>query len=292
MTRPQSPAWTRGGRWALSAHVWIFFLFLYLPIAMLLVFSFNANDVSMMTWSGFTFDWYRRVFENLGIISTAGPDFAASNVQLYSDPNLAPAVINSLIVGFTASTISTVIGTLTAIGLDRTQFPGKSVYRGLVMLPIIIPDIVFGIAMLVFMAAIGLPLGRISIISAHTVFLASYVTVVVGARLAGMDQSLEAASADLGARPLTTFRRVTLPLLLPAIMGSFLLSLVISFDDLVIAFFTSGVGSTTLPVYLFSAIKRNVSPEINAVSVLIIVVSMVTVVLAVLVRRGGGAQPH
>lgn len=278
-------SWSRRGRQALKAHLWLFFLFLYLPIAILFVYSFNANDVSMMTWSGFTFDWYLRVFENLGLISRDMPEIASGNAQLYSDPNLAISVINTLIVGFTASTIATVIGTLTAIGLDRARFFGKNAYRALVMLPIVIPDIVLGIATLIFMSSIGIPLGRFSVIAAHTLFLASYVTVVVGARLAGMDRKLEEASADLGAHPLATFRRVTLPLLMPAIIGSYLLALVISFDDLVIAFFTSGVGSTTLPVYLFSAIKRNVSPEINAVSVLIVVVSMTVVVAALRLRR-------
>jgi spermidine/putrescine transport system permease protein len=278
-------SWTRRGRHALKAHLWLFFLFLYLPIGILFLYSFNANDVSMMTWSGFTFEWYLRVFDNLGLISRDAPQIAAGNAQLYSDPNLAISVVNTVIVGFSAATIATVIGTLTAIGLDRARFTAKDVYRGLVILPIIIPDIVLGIAMLVFLASLGIPLGRLSVIAAHTLFLSSYVTVVVGARLAGMDRKLEEASADLGGTPLITFKRVTLPLLMPAIVGSYLLALIISFDDLVIAFFTSGVGSTTLPVYLFSAIKRNVSPEINAVSVLIVLVSMSVVALALMLRR-------
>ncbi len=280
-----SSRWSRNGRGLLFLHVALFFVFLYLPIAMLVVYSFNANDVSMMTWTGFTFDWYARVFENLGLVSQDQTQIAAGNAQLYSDPNLAPAVINSLLVGFASASIATVVGTLTAIGLDRAVFPGKEVYRGLVMLPIIIPDIVLGIALLVFLSSVGLPLGRGSVIAAHTLFLTSYVTVVVGARLAGMDRSLDEASADLGAKPSVTFRRVTLPLLAPSIAGGFLLSLVISFDDLVIAFFTTGVGATTLPIYLFSAIKRNVSPEINAVSVLIVAMSMLCVVVALILRR-------
>jgi spermidine/putrescine transport system permease protein len=288
MSNPYS--WTRRGRQVLKAHLWLFFLFLYLPIGILFIYSFNANDVSMMTWSGFTFDWYLRVFENLGLISRNIPEIASGNAQLYSDPNLAISVINTLVVGFSATTMATVIGTLTAIGLDRARFFGKDAYRALVMLPIVIPDIVLGIATLVFLSSLGIPLGRMSVIAAHTLFLSSYVAIVVGARLAGMDRKLEEASADLGARPLVTFRRVTLPLLMPAIIGSYLLALVISFDDLVIAFFTSGVGSTTLPVYLFSAIKRNVSPEINAVSVLIVVVSMCVVVAAFLLRRDNAAR--
>jgi spermidine/putrescine transport system permease protein len=268
-----------------STHVVAFFLFLYLPIAMLIIYSFNDNATSMMSWNGFTFDWYLRVLANLGIISPESGLAGSTNLQLYSDPNLSAAAKNSVIVAISASSLATVIGTATALGLARTRFRGRMAYRTLLFLPIVIPDIVLGIALLVFMASISFPLGRISVIVAHTVFLASYVNVVVGARLAGMDERLEEASADLGANRWTTFRRVTLPLLMPGIAGGFLLSLVISFDDLVIAYFTSGVGSTTLPVYLFGAIKRNVSPEINAVSVLMILISTTIAMAALLLRR-------
>lgn len=272
-------------RYALPTHVWLFFLFLYLPIAMLLVFSFNDNAVSMMTWSGFTFDWYLRVFANLGLYTPAHGLAAEGTLQMYSDPNLGPAAKNSVIIALSSSALATVIGTMTSLGLARLRFPGRNAYRTALYLPIVIPDIVLGISLLVFMASINFPLGRVSVILAHTVFLASYVNVVVSARLAGMDNRLEEASADLGAGPWTTFRRVTFPLLLPGIVGGFLLSIVISFDDLVIAYFTCGVGSTTLPVYLFGAIKRNVSPEINAVSVLMILVSMLVVGSALWLRR-------
>ncbi|HBF28424.1 ABC transporter permease [Rhizobium sp.] len=266
-------------------HVIAFFLFLYLPIVMLIIYSFNDNATSMMSWNGFTFDWYLRVLVNLGIIAPESGLAGATNLQLYSDPNLSAAAKNSVIVAISASSLATVIGTSTALGLARTRFKGRTAYRTLLFLPIVIPDIVLGIALLVFMASISFPLGRISVIIAHTVFLASYVNVVVGARLAGMDERLEEASADLGANRWTTFRRITLPLLMPGIAGGFLLSLVISFDDLVIAYFTSGVGSTTLPVYLFGAIKRNVSPEINAVSVLMILISTTIAMAALLLRR-------
>lgn len=270
---------------ALGAHVWVFFLFLYLPIAMLVVYSFNNNAVSMMTWNGFTFDWYLRVLSNLGVINHMSGLAGSNNLQLYSDPNLGPAAINSVIVALSSASLATVIGTMTALGLARCNFPGRIAYRTALYLPIVIPDIVLGIALLVFLATLGFPLGRLSVIFAHTVFLASYVAVVVGARLAGMNTQLEEASADLGAGPWTTFRRVTFPQLLPGIVGGFLLSVVISFDDLVIAYFTCGVGATTLPVYLFGAIKRNVSPEINAVSVLMILCSMVVVGAALWLRR-------
>lgn len=270
---------------ALLAHLWLFFLFLYLPIAMLVVYSFNDNAVSMMTWNGFTFDWYWRVLANIGLISPSSDLAGSGNLQLYSDPNLGPAALNSVIVALGSASLATVIGTLSALGLARCTFPGKLAYRTALYLPIVIPDIVLGIALLVFLAALSFPLGRVSVILAHTVFLASYVTVVVGARLAGMNTALEEASADLGASPWITFWRVTFPQLVPGIVGGFLLSVVISFDDLVIAYFTSGVGATTLPVYLFGAIKRNVSPEINAISVLMMLLSMVIVALALWVRR-------
>lgn len=278
-------SWMKTGWRLLAAHTWLFFLFLYAPIVMLIVYSFNSNTVSMMTWNGFTFDWYLRVFANLGLISSDRTFLGAENLQLYSDPALGRSLNNSLIVGFSAASLATVIGTLTALGLDRYRFRGRAAYQSFLLVPIVIPDIVLGLALLIFLSAIAFPLGRISVILSHTIFLSSYVTIVVGSRLAGMDRTFEEASADLGARPLTTFRRVTLPQLTPALVGAFLLSLVISFDDLVIAFFTCGVGSTTLPVFLFSAIKRNVSPEINAVACLMIVVSMAIVALALLVRR-------
>ncbi len=270
---------------ALGAHVWGFFLFLYLPIVMLVVYSFNDNAVSMMTWNGFTFDWYLRVLANLGLIDRARDLAGSDNLQLYSDPNLGPAAVNSLIIALSSAGLATVVGTMTALGLARCRFPGRVAYRVALFLPIVIPDIVLGIALLVFLATLGFPLGRVSVILSHTVFLASYVAVVVGARLAGMNTQLEEASADLGAGPWTTFRRVTLPQLMPGIVGGFLLSVVISFDDLVIAYFTCGVGATTLPVYLFGAIKRNVSPEINAVSVLMILTSMLVVGAALWLRR-------
>lgn len=277
--------WTKSGQRVLKAHAWLFFLFLYAPIVMLVIYSFNANTVSMMTWSGFTFDWYLRVFANLGLISSDRAFLGSENLQLYSDPALGRSLKSTLIVGFSSATLATIIGTLTAIGLDRYQFWGRKTYQAFLLVPIVIPDIVLGLALLVFLSAISFPLGRISVILSHTIFLSSYVTIVIGSRLSGMDRSLEEASADLGARPLTTFRRVLLPQLTPALVGGFLLALVISFDDLVIAFFTSGVGSTTLPVFLFSAIKRNVSPEINAVASLMIFVSTAIVALALFVRR-------
>jgi len=275
----------------LRAHIWLFFAFLYLPICMLVTYSFNDNAVSMMSWNGFTVDWYLRVFANLGLYTPTHALAGGDALQLYSDPNLGPAARNTVIVAVTSSALATVVGTMTALGLARLRFPGREVYRSALYLPIVIPDIVLGISLLVFLSAISFPLGRWSVILAHTVFLTSYVNVVVSARLAGMNLRLEEASADLGADAWTTFRRITLPQLWPGIVGGGLLSLVISMDDLVISYFTSGVGATTLPVYLFGAIKRNVSPEINAISVLMIAASMLVVGVALWLRRSSPDHP-
>lgn len=267
------------------SHLVLFFAFLYLPILMLVVYSFNANPVSMMTWKGFTFDWYWRVLANLGLASAPKSSLGSADLQLYSDPNLGRSLINTLIIAGSSSTAATIIGTLSALGIARTNSRIKSLLGAAVYMPIVIPDIVLGIGLLVMFSTVAFPLGRVSVILAHTVFLASYATVVVSTRLVGMDHSLEEASADLGAPPFTTFRRVTLPRIMPPIVAAFLLCLVISSDDLVIAYFTCGVGATTLPVYLFGAIKRNVSPEINALSVLMMLASLALVMISLMARR-------
>ncbi len=267
-----------------GAYAWLFFLFLYAPIVMLLIFSFNANPRSMMTWQGFTFDWYLRVFESLHLLSPGHTTIAQGNLHINADPHLLPAVKNSILIAFSAAGISTVLGTFTALGIHRYNFFGKSAYQAFLFLPIMLPDIVFGIALLIFFVTIRFPLGLSSVILAHTLFLMSYVYVVVSARLAGMDESLEEASLDLGANHVTTFIRVTLPQLMPGIIGGFLLSVIISFDDLVISYFTAGVGSTTLPIYIFGAVKRNISPEINVVAVLMISLSILVVAFALRMR--------
>ena len=157
--------------------------------------DFLANTVSMMTWSGFTLDWYLRVFANLGLISSARAFVGSENLQLYSDPSLGRSLKSTLIVGFTTTTLATIIGTLTAIGLDRYNFWGRKAYQALLLVPIVIPNIVLGLAILIFLSAISFPLGRISVILSNTIFLSSYVTIVIGSGLASMDRSLEEASA-------------------------------------------------------------------------------------------------
>lgn len=258
----------RPGRLGLGLYGLLFFAFIYLPMAVVLVFSFNSNVVNMMAWQGFTLDWYRSIF---------GLQTRLTEQALYveSTEQLVAAVQNSLIVAGTTTAVSTVIGTMTALAMARYRFRFKSFYRLLLFMPMIIPDIVLGIALLIYFVTIGVQLGLITIIIGHCTFLASYVFIVVSARLAGMDERLEEASADLGASPWVTFRRVTLPLIMPGVIGGALLAFIISMDDLVITYFIAGVDSTTLPVFIYGMLRRGIKPEINAIATLMILFSLI-----------------
>lgn len=255
----------------------LFFAFIYAPIIIVFVYSFNANPVNMMAWSGFTFDWYRTIF-GLGSKLTEQALYVESTAQLTA------AVANSLIVALTTTTVSTLIGTLTALAMARFRFRMKTFYRVLVFMPMIIPDIVLGIALLIYFVSLGAKLGLMTIIIGHCTFLGSYVFIVVSARLAGMDQTCEEASADLGANPYQTFRRVTLPLILPGVIGGALLAFIISMDDLVITYFISGVNSTTLPVFIYGMLRRGIKPEINAIASLMILFSLIVASLGLWFR--------
>ncbi|MCI0528982.1 MAG: ABC transporter permease, partial [Nitrospira sp.] len=186
----------------------------------------------------------------------------------------------SLMVALVSTIISLVIGTLTAWAMYRYSFRGKKLYEGVLYLPIIIPDIVMGIALAMFFVLIQFRLGMASIIIAHVAFNISFVVVVVRARLQGLDRTLEEAAMDLGADEITTFFKVTLPLLLPGLLAAALLAFTLSFDDFVISFFTAGVGATPLPVQIYSMVKLGVSPVVNAISTLVVVASFILVALA------------
>ena len=245
----------------------IFFSFIYLPLLTVIFLSFNSNPINTMVWDGFTFDWYKSIF---GYSTKLDEDA----IYLESTDQLLSSLKNSLIVSTTTTTISTFIGTMTALALARFRFKFKSFYRALIFLPMLIPDIVLGIALLIFFVTISIKLSLLSIIIGHCTFLSSYVFIVVSARLAGMNETLEEASFDLGANRLTTFRKITLPLISPGIIGGALLAFIISLDDLVITYFISGVGSTTLPVFIYGIMRRGIKPEINAIATLMIVVSL------------------
>ncbi|CAN1212937.1 ABC transporter permease [Tumidithrix helvetica PCC 7403] len=241
------------------------FVYMYLPITVLAVFSFNASS-STSRWTGFTLNWYTKFFNN---------------------PTLLSALGSSLTVAFTAVSVSAVLGTLTAVGLSRYYFPGKSLYRGITFLPLVIPDIAIAVATLVFFGAVQLPLSLGTIIMAHIVFCMAYVTVVVSSRLAGLDPRIEEAALDLGATPIQAFIKVLLPQLLPGILSGCLLAFILSMDDFVIAYFTAGVGATTLPIAIFTSLRTGVTPELNALSVLLIVASATMALIAEYVRNWG-----
>lgn len=240
----------------------LMFLFMYLPILVLGIYSFNRSKYSA-SWEGFTLDWYQKLFNDARIIL---------------------ALQNSLVVGFSAVAVSAVLGTLMAVGLAKYRFPGKSLYRGVVYLPIIIPDIAMAVATLVFLAVVQVRLSLWTIVAAHIVFCLAYVGVIVSTRLADLDPHLEEAALDLGATPQQAFIQVLLPQLMPGIVSGCLLAFVLSLDDFLIASFTAGNGANTLPMEIFSRIRTGVKPDINALSVLLMLGSGVVAFLAEYIR--------
>jgi spermidine/putrescine transport system permease protein len=233
-----------------------FLVFLYMPIAVLIFYSFNDNRM-VMNWGGFSFDWYIKAFGNTAI---------------------QDAVLNSLIVAFFATIISTTIATIGALVLARSgNFRGKTMSLGLITLPLMVPEIVTAVAMLIFFAAIGMNWGLGNVIIAHVTFCIPFAFMPIRARLEGMDTSLEQASRDLYASEWETFRFITVPQLMPGIVAGAMLAFVISMDDFIITLMVSGAGSTTLPVYIYSMIRRGLTPEINAVSTLLLLFSIAIV---------------
>ncbi|HEY9847949.1 MAG TPA: ABC transporter permease [Leptolyngbyaceae cyanobacterium] len=240
----------------------LMFFFMYLPILVLGFYSFNKSRYSA-TWEGFTLAWYEKLF---------------------TDARIILALQNSLVVGVCAVAISAVLGTLMAVGLARYRFPGKTLYQGVAYLPIIIPDIAIAVATLVFLAVVQVRLSLWTIVAAHIVFCLAYISVVVSTRLTDLDPHLEEAALDLGATPVQAFTKVLLPQLMPAIISGCLLAFVLSLDDFLIASFTAGSGANTLPMEIFSRIRTGVKPDINALSVLLMLVSGVVAFTAEYIR--------
>jgi spermidine/putrescine transport system permease protein len=255
---------TRRPPWWVSGIAGAALFLLHLPVLVLMAFSFNSSRFSMQ-WSGFTLDWYARLLERGDILE---------------------ALRASIVVALASTGLATVFGTLIALALARHAFPGRRAYQGLLYLPIVTPEIVVGISLLVLFAAAGVRLGLGTITIAHVAFNISFVAVVVLARLQGMGRDLEEAAMDLGARPWTTFFRVTLPQILPGVLAGALLAFTMSFDDFVITFFVAGVGSTTLPLLVYSMVRRGVEPTINAISTIVLVVTTVAILLAYRLREG------
>ncbi|WP_011578709.1 MULTISPECIES: ABC transporter permease [Chelativorans] len=262
-----------------NSYGFLFLAFLYMPLALIVVYSFNANPINMAVWTGFTLDWYATIFGGAGVEGTFDVAFTESPERIFE------VVKNSFLVATTAASISTLIGTATAVALARYRFAGKRFYQALLLLPMLVPDIVLGIALLIFFVGAGFHLSLLTIVIGHVTFLSSYVFVVVSSRLAGMDTTLEQASADLGAGALTTFRRVTLPLIMPGVLGGFLLAFIISLDDVVITYFIAGVGSQTLPLLILAMMRRGLRPQITALAVVIILFSFAVATVGMLLRN-------
>ena len=267
----------RGTRAGLSINAVLVYVFLYAPIVLLVVFSFSDNR-NVGQWGGFTLDWYQEFGDN---------------------ESLRRALWVSVRVALWSTVISVVLGTLAALALERFSFRGKKVFDGLLYLPIIIPDVTMAVMMLLFFSqaldvidnlfGLAWTKGIQTITISHIAFNISFVSVVVRARLAGMDSTLEEAALDLYATRWRTFRYVTLPQIAPGVAGGALLAVTLSLDDVVVTQFSSGPGATTLPVYVFGLIRRGVTPLINATSVIMLAASIILVLLSLLAQRSSGS---
>lgn len=263
----------RLGTIALHSNLVLTFIFLYAPILILVIFSFNAAR-NQAVWTGFSLHWYG---------------------EMLRDTKAMNAAKNSATIAVISTIVSTTLGTATALALDRFRFRAKTAFEGAMYMPIVVPDIVMAIALLVFFnfafslldawANIKLSFGLGTITIAHIAFSFPFVAVVVRARMADFDRRLEEAAKDLGANEWQTFRRVTLPLLMPGILAGALLAFTLSLDDFVITFFTAGVGSTTLPLEIYGRLRRGVTPEINAISTVLLAASVTFVLGSIFLQR-------
>ena len=259
----ESRARVSAGRLVLTTITAAAFAFLYVPIFVLIIFSFNQAK-SGATWTGFTTEWYAKMFANEDLIEAA---------------------LNSLLVGTISTLVAVVLGTLLALAMERYSFKGKAFWDGLLYMPVIIPEIVAGVSLLLFFAFIGLERGFPTLLAAHVAFTTPFVYLTVRARLADFDRSVEEAAMDLGADEWHTFWRITLPLLMPGVVSGALLAFTLSMDDFIISNFVKGVGWNTLPVYVWPQLKRAVSPEINAASTMLLLFSIFIVVLSLVLQR-------
>src|SRR5262249_7445859 len=238
--------------------------FLYLPIAILVIYSFNASQL-VTVWGGWSLRWY---------------------VELLSDRAMLEAAFTSLAIAMLSATIATVLGTLAAVALARFgRFRGRLLFSGMVYAPLVMPEVITGLSLLLLFVAVGVDRGFWTIAIAHTTLTTCFATVVVQSRLLSFDRTLEEAAMDLGCPPLKTFLTVTLPLIAPALASAWVLAFTLSLDDLVIASFTTGPGATTLPIRIYSEIRLGVKPEINAVCTIMVAVVAVGIVAASLLAK-------
>jgi len=251
-------------RWFSRGYLSLMYLFLYLPIVVLVIFSFN-NSVFSGLWHGFTWRWYH---------------------ELFNDSSLLTIALHSGIIAVLASTIATIIGTLGATALFKYRFFGKQALFGLLFIMIIIPDLVVGIALLLLFHSLDMPLGFFSLLLAHITFCVPFVFVTVYGRIVSLDKNLFEAAKDLGATDWQVFVKIIFPLLIPAIIAGWMLSFTMSLDDVIISFFVSGPGFQILPLYIFSAVRLGVTPEINALCSLILLVTIFLAISSQYLLRG------
>lgn len=234
------------------------YLFLFLPISVIVVNSTNATTSKpYLSWKGFTLDWYAKLFDNTSLLQAFG---------------------NTMVIAVVSTLLATVIGTIGAVGIYRYHFRGKSIINGLLYIPVVIPEIVLGISLLTIFSKVNIPRGMLTLILAHVTFSVPFVIFNVRARLSGYDKSIEEASMDLGANRLTTFMRITLPVLAPGIAGGALLAFTLSIDDVIISYFVNG-QTKTYPLKVMESIKSGVAPDVNALSTLILIATILLVVL-------------
>ena len=235
----------------------LIYLFLFIPIIVIVVNSFNATTSKpYLSWKGFTFDWYLKLFENAPLLESFG---------------------NTIIIALCSTLLAIIVGTIAAVGMYKYKFAGKNIIDGLLYIPVVIPEIVLGIALLTLFANANIPRGMLTLILAHATFSIPFVIFNIRARLAGYDNSIEEASMDLGANRLTTFFNITLPVLAPGIAGGALLAFTLSIDDVIISYFTNGQVKT-FPLKVMESIKSGVSPDVNALSTLILIGTILMVV--------------
>jgi spermidine/putrescine transport system permease protein len=254
--------------WPLSCASLLLYAFMYAPIVVVIVYSFNAAKHGG-PWAGFTTEWY---------------------TKLFNSPEKIAAAENTLILGVVSTLIATALGTMLGYGLTRYRFPGKKLFSLLMYIPVVIPDIVMAVAMLSFYAvvrdALGLfRLGMTTMVIAHITFQIPFVAIVVRSRLAGMDPAIEEAAHDLGANGWQTFWHVTFPMVLPGVLAGAMLAFTLSLDDFVVSFFTTGPGATTLPILIYASVKRGITPDINALSTLIVLASVIGTIGAAMLHR-------
>ncbi|OLP55132.1 putrescine ABC transporter permease PotI [Rhizobium rhizosphaerae] len=254
------------GRWSRFnvASIAIGFAFLYLPIVLLVVYSFNESRL-VTVWTGFSTKWYGTLLTNQALLDAAWV---------------------TLRVGVLSASAATVLGTLAALSLSRySEFRGRTLFSGMIYAPLVMPEVITGLSMLLLFVAVGLDRGFWTVTLAHTTFTMCFVAVVVQSRLQSFDRSIEEAAMDLGATPVATFFQVTLPVILPAVLSGWVLAFTLSLDDLVIASFASGPGATTLPMRIYSQVRLGVTPEINAICTILIGIVACGVLIAALVTR-------